>query len=88
MKVSEKIIKAWNEKRTRGDIKRLMAYTNASKPTVIKALTHREATPEIILKISEFYSEKIILTPEDVEIKALKLISNATKQIIRRPAVN
>ena len=76
MKISTKILKVWSEKRTRGDIKRLKAYTNASKPTIIKAFKDGEANEEIILRISRFYSEKKLSTPKEIESKALKLLAD------------
>ncbi|MDQ2718211.1 MAG: hypothetical protein M3Z26_00415 [Bacteroidota bacterium] len=90
MKISAKLIKAWNEKRTRGDIRRLTEYTKASKPTIIKAVTHGEATEAIILKISIFYSEKKLATPQEIELKALNIISNAkaARQNIRTTSIN
>jgi hypothetical protein len=89
MKISEKILNAWKKNRTRGDIRRLIEYTKASKPTIIKAVNHGEASAEIILKISKFYSEKKSLTPQEIESRALNLISNATTgQNLRRTAVN
>ena len=76
MKISTKILTAWNEKRTRGDIERLKNYTKASKPTIIKAFKEGVANEKIILRISKYYSEKKINTPEEIETKALKLFSN------------
>ncbi|MGN6802378.1 MAG: hypothetical protein ACTHJN_10755 [Ginsengibacter sp.] len=76
MKISEKIMKAWSEKRTRGDVSRLTNYTKASKPTIIRALNHGEASESIILKISRFYSEKKLATPEEIESEALKLFAH------------
>ncbi|MGN6247372.1 MAG: hypothetical protein ACTHNG_03390 [Ginsengibacter sp.] len=75
MKISEKIMNAWAEKRTRGDIRKLIAYTKASKPTIIRAINHGEANENIILKISRYYSEKE--SPQDIESKALNLFSDA-----------
>ena len=74
MKISTKLLKAWDEKRTRGDISRLIKYTRTSKPTVIKAIKHGQGNEEIILKISRFYSEK--KTGKDIQSKALNLLSN------------
>lgn len=72
MKISNRLMKAWQEKRTRGDIRRLVEYTQTSKPTIIKALNHGHATEKIILKISQFYSEKASV--QDINTKALNLI--------------
>lgn len=75
MKISSKLLKAWSLKRTRGDVSRLVTYVKASKPTIIKAINHGEASEKMILKISRFYSEK--RTVEDIESKALNLVLNA-----------
>ena len=74
MKISTKLLKAWNERRTRGDIPLLIKYTSASKPTIIKAIKHGQGNEEIILKISSFYSER--KTGKDIQSKALNLLSN------------
>ena len=76
MKVSSKLLNTWSAMRTRGDLKRLISYTEKSKPTIIKALKHGEASEKVILKISRFYSEKEITTPEEIELQALNLFSN------------
>ena len=75
MKVSETLLKAWQQKRTRGDVRRLVEYTNTSKPTIINAITHGRASEEIILKISLYYSEKA--TAQEINSKALNLIYDA-----------
>lgn len=79
MEISTTLLSAWRQKRTHGDIRRLVEYTGASKPTVIKALRHGRASPEMILKISQFYSEKV--SAQDVYSTALNILSNgkATK---------
>ena len=69
-------MKAWNVKRTRGDVARLIEYTQASKPTIIKALNYGEGSETMILKISRFYSEKKVSTSKEIELEALNLISN------------
>lgn len=74
MKISGQLLKAWRQKRTRGDIRSLVEYTQCSKPTIIKALTHGHANEEIILKISEYYSEKP--STQEIHSKALNLVSN------------
>lgn len=74
MKISGTLLKAWQQKRTRGDIRRLVEYTQASKPTIIKALTHGYGNEEIVLKISQFYSKKASV--QDIHSKALKLVTN------------
>ena len=75
MKISSKLLKAWRVKRSRGDVSRLVTYVKASKPTIIKAINHGEASEKIILKISRFYSEK--RTVKDIELKALNIVLNA-----------
>lgn len=75
MQISTQLLEAWKERRTRGDIRRLVVYTQASKPTIIRAIKHGQANEEIILKISRFYSEKI--SAEDIQSQALNLLSNA-----------
>jgi hypothetical protein len=76
MKISPKLLRVWNEKRTRGDIPRLMAFTQVSKPTIIRAIKHGQGNEEIVLKISQFFSEKE--TEKDIESKALNLLINGT----------
>ena len=76
MKVSSKLLNKWSARRTRGDIRRLTYFTKKSKPTIIKALKHGEASENIILKISEYYSERKISTAKEIELQALNLLSN------------
>ena len=76
MKVSSKLLDTWRARRTRGDVTRLTFYTERSKPTIIRALTHGEASEKIILKISKFYSEKKVATAEEIELQALNLLSH------------
>ena len=76
MKVSSKILDKWSARRTRGDITRLTSYTKKSKPTIIRALKHGEASENIILKISQFYSEKKIISAKEIESQALNILSH------------
>ena len=75
MEVPHKILKAWNSKRSRGDVAKLVSQTKLSKPTIIKAINHGQASEKIILKICRFYSEKKILTPKEFETQALILLN-------------
>ena len=74
MQISPQLLKAWSEKRTRGDISRLVTFTESSKPTVIRAIKHGQGNEEIILKISQFYSEK--KSKKEIQSTALNLVSN------------
>ena len=76
MKISDNILAIWSKNHTRGDVSRLTDYTNVSKPTIIKAIKHGHGSEEIILKISQYYSEKI----REVEEKALKMFSHGKTQ--------
>ena len=80
MKIPTKILKLWDKKHSRGDVSRLILFTKASKPTIIKAIRHGHANEEIILKISQYYSEKKTTAQEEIVIKALKLFTNGTTQ--------
>ena len=76
MEISSTILKAWNVKRTRGDVARLTEYTKASKPTIIKAINNGQGSEKMILKISRYYSEKKVSTPKEIESQALNILSN------------
>ena len=78
MKIPTKIFRLWCEKHSRGDVLRLVKFTKASKPTIIKAIRHGEASEENILKISKYYSEKKVASEKEIESKALKLLINGT----------
>ena len=80
MKIPAKIFRLWCEKHSRGDVARLVNFTKASKPTIIKALRHGEASEENILKISKYYSEKKLATEKEIESRALKLLTHGTKE--------
>ena len=80
MKIPEKIFKIWSKKHSRGDVSRLVQFTNVSKPTIIKAIKHGEANEKNILKISEYYSEKKTTTQKEIELKALKLFQNESSE--------
>lgn len=80
MKISTKLLKHWAKKHSRGDVSRLTHHTKVSKPTIIKALKHGEANEEIILKISQYYSEKKPAFQKEIEIKALKMFSHGTQK--------
>ena len=58
MKIPQQILRIWNKKHSRGDVSRLIHYTQVSKPTIIKAIRHGQANEDTILKISRYYSEK------------------------------
>ena len=78
MKIPTKIFRLWCEKHSRGDVARLVNFTKASKPTIIKALRHGQASEENILKISEYYSEKKMATEKEIETQALKMLTDGT----------
>lgn len=44
----------------RGDIGRLVAYTDSSQPTITKAIRKGLASKELIVSIDEFFNKKII----------------------------
>jgi len=76
MKIPQQILRVWNKKHSRGDVSRLIHFTQASKPTIIKAIRHGQANEEMILKISRFYSEKKITVEQDIIREALKMLSD------------
>lgn len=80
MNIPPKIFKLWLKKHSRGDVSKLVDFTKASKPTIIKAIRHGHANEKIILKISEYYSEKQTPSRKDIEIKALKLLENGSEK--------
>jgi len=57
-KIPVSILKKWGNIQSRGDVKKIILLTGLSKPTVIKALKHGIAPPELILTISEYFSKK------------------------------
>jgi len=76
MKIPQQILRVWNKKHSRGDVSRLIHFTQVSKPTIIKAIRHGQANEEMILKISRFYSEKKITVEQDIIREALKMLSD------------
>ena len=80
MKIPQQILRVWNKKHSRGDVSRLIHFTEASKPTIIKALRHGQANEEIILKISRYYSEKKTTGQQDIIKQALKMLSDEPTQ--------
>ena len=76
MKIPQQILKVWNKKHSRGDVSRLIHFTQVSKPTIIKAIRHGKANEEIILKISRYYSEKKTTGQQDIIREALKMLSH------------
>lgn len=73
--VPKKVLEVWKQKKSRGDVNNLIRFTGLSKPIIIKALRHGIARPELVLKISRYYSKKRMDTPDEVEQKALKILS-------------
>ena len=73
-KVPEKVIRIWKQKQSRGDVARLTTYTGLSKPTIIKALRHGIAQPELVLKISRYFSKKPLASTAHLEQKALDIL--------------
>ena len=73
--VPAKVFSAWKEKKSRGDVAKLMAFTGLSKPVIIKALKHGQAKPELVLKISRYYSKKPLQTAEHLEEKAMAILN-------------
>ena len=80
MKIPKQILRIWNKKHSRGDVSRLILFTQRSKPTIIKALRHGHANEEIILKISRYYSEKKTTGQRDIIRESLKMLSDEPKQ--------
>ena len=76
MKIPQQILRIWNKKHSRGDVSRLIHYTQVSKPTIIKAIRHGQANEEMILKISRYYSEKKTTVEQDIIREALKMLSD------------
>ena len=76
MKIPQQILRIWNKKHSRGDVSRLIQFTQVSKPTIIKAIRHGQANEEMILKISRYYSEKKTTVEQDIIRQALKMLSD------------
>ena len=76
MKIPQQILRIWNKKHSRGDVLRLIHYTQVSKPTIIKAIRHGQANEDTILKISRYYSEKKTTGRQDIIKEALKMLSD------------
>ena len=76
MKIPQQILKVWNKKHSRGDVSRLIHFTQVSKPTIIKAIRPGQANEEMILKISRYYSEKKTTVEQDIIREALKMLSD------------
>lgn len=70
--VPDSIVQIWNQKRKRGDIARLIASTQLSKPTLITALNKHRASKTTILKISEFFAQA---QEVDFEKQALEILN-------------
>ncbi len=65
----------WQARHSRGDEKRIQESTKLSRPTISKALNHGYASYETIVKICAFYSTKKVLTIQDIEDEALKILN-------------
>ena len=76
MKIPQQILRIWNKKHSRGDVSRLIHFTQVSKPTIIKAIRHGQANEDTILKISRYYSEKKITGRQEIIKEALKMLSD------------
>ena len=76
MKIPQQILRIWNKKHSRGDVLRLIHFTQVSKPTIIKAIRHGQANEDTILKISRYYSEKKITGRQEIIKEALKMLSD------------
>lgn len=72
--VPAEIFKLWTEKKSRGDVTKLMEFTSLSKPIIIRALKHGYASPELILSISKYFSQKKSYSLQEIEHQALKIL--------------
>lgn len=73
--VPAKVFSVWNKKKTYGDVEKLVAYTAVSKPTIIRALRYGIAQPELVLKISKYFSKVPMDRAGFLEKKALRILN-------------
>lgn len=73
MEVPISVMNEWKNRKKRGDISAIHQATGMSRVTINKALNGR-ASAEVILKISEYYSSKEIITPQEIEAAALRMM--------------
>jgi len=69
------VLNAWQNRRSRGDVAKLVVYTGFSKPIIIQALNHGLANQSLVLKIRRYFSKKVLKTPDEVEQMAMKLLN-------------
>ena len=79
MRVPEVVLKEWLSRKQRGDISAIHRLTGFSRVTINKALSNGNASAEVILEISKYYSDKEIVTPQEVEAQAMKILKNNKK---------
>lgn len=75
IKVPAKVLDVWKKKQSRGDIQKLVKLLSLSKPTIIQAVKHGQASSDLILKISRYYSKKEQPTVRELETKALEIMN-------------
>lgn len=73
--IPEKVLYVWSQFRTRGDITKLTDFTGYSRPVIYQALNEGKASPDLILKISKYFSKKPLKTSLEVEEMALKILN-------------
>jgi hypothetical protein len=74
--IPEKVLDVWSQFRTRGDITRLTDFTGYSRPVIYQALNDGKASPDLILKISKYFSKKPMKSLVEVEEQALKILNH------------
>ena len=74
--IPEKVLDVWSQFRTRGDITKLTDFTGYSRPVIYQALNDGKASPDLILKISKYFSKKPLKTSLEVEEMALKILNH------------
>lgn len=76
IQISPELLDAWRERLEYGDIKKLMQYTQRSKPVILKAINKGEGLPATVLLISSFFSKKKKQIKIDVNKQALAMFEN------------
>lgn len=75
MEVPKAVLEEWHRRKKRGDISAINKSIGLSRVTITKAINQGKASADVILKISEYYSDKeITITPQELEEKALQIL--------------
>lgn len=58
MKIPTKILLNWKRYYSHGDVKKISEITKKSRPTITRALSGNDASPELIAEIDGFYQQR------------------------------